>query len=135
MKKLLSIKYSAGAFSGALLILRLGAGILMMHHGYDKLVHYSVYQGKFINFMGIGSTLSLNLDIFAELFCSLLVVLGLFTRLATVPVIFAMCVALFHAHQADIFGKGEPSALYLTAFIVLLLVGPGKVSVDGMVGK
>ena len=135
MKKLLSTKYSAGAFNAAMLLLRLGVGILMMNHGYDKLVHYGSRHSKFMDFLGIGSSISLALVIFAEFFCSLFIVLGLFTRLAVIPLIIAMSVALFKAHQAQFFGDGEKAALYLSAYIVLLLVGPGRVSVDSMVGK
>lgn len=135
MKKLLSTKYSVGAFNAAMLVLRLGVGILMMVHGYDKLVHFSEYQGKFMNFMGIGTTMSLALVVFAEFFCSLFLVLGLFTRLAAIPLIVTMCVALFKAHNADFTGDGEVASLYLTAYLLLLFVGPGKVSVDGMIGK
>jgi putative oxidoreductase len=135
MKKLLSTKYSAGAFNAAMLVLRLGVGILMMVHGYDKLVHFSEYQGKFMNFLGIGTTMSLALVVFAEFFCSLFLVLGLFTRLAAIPLIVTMCVALFKAHNAEFTGDGEMASIYLTAYMVLLFVGPGKVSVDGMIGK
>jgi putative oxidoreductase len=135
MKKLLSTKYSAGAFSTAMLLLRLGAGILMMGHGYGKLIHFGTMRSSFINFLGMGSSLSLCLDIFAEFFCSLFIILGLFTRFAAIPLIVAMSVALFKAHNAEIFGKGELSALYLTAYIVIVLVGPGRVSVDAMIGK
>lgn len=135
MKKLLSTKYSAGAFSAAMLVLRLGTGLLMMNHGYDKLIHFGTMHSKFMNFMGIGTSLSLALVVFAEFFCSIFLVLGLFTRLATIPLIITMGVALFKAHNAEVFGKGELPALYLAAYFVLLLVGPGRVSVDGMVGK
>jgi putative oxidoreductase len=135
MKKLLSTKYSAGAFSAAMLLLRFGAGILIMSHGYDKLIHFNTMRHVFTNFLGLGSTVSLALDIFAELFCALFLVLGLFTRLMAIPLIIAMSVALFKAHHAEVFGKGELSALYLTCFIVIFLLGPGRVSVDGMVGK
>jgi len=135
MKKLLSTKYSAGAFNTAMLFLRLGAGVLMMSHGYDKLVHFGSRHNSFMNFFGIGSTFSLTLVIFAEFFCSLFLILGLFTRLATIPLIIAMSVALFKAHNADVFGKGEVATLYLACYVVLLLLGPGKVSVDGMTGK
>ena len=135
MKKLLSTKYSAGAFSAAILVLRLGTGLLMMNHGYDKLIHFGSMHNKFMNFMGIGTSLSLALVIFAEFFCSIFLVLGLFTRLATIPLIIAMSVALFKAHNAEVFGKGELPGLYLAAYFVLLVVGPGRVSVDGMVSK
>lgn len=135
MKKLLSSKYSAGAFSTAMLVLRLGLGILMLMHGYDKLVHFAKYQNDFMNFLGIGSTMSLALVVFAEFFCSLFLILGLFTRLATIPLIIATCVMVFKVHKGEIFGDGEHAALYLIGYIVLLLVGPGKASVDNMIGK
>ena len=70
MRKLLSTKYSAGAFNAAMLLLRLSLGILMMHTGYNKLVHFGEMQHKFMNFMGIGSTASLALVVFAEFFFS-----------------------------------------------------------------
>ena len=115
MRKLLSTKYSAGAFSAAMLILRLGVGILMMMHGFDKLIHFGELQHKFMNFLGIGSTMSLALVVFAEFFCSLFLILGLFTRLAAIPLIIATCVMVFKAHNGDVFGDGETAALYLTA--------------------
>jgi putative oxidoreductase len=135
MKKLLSTRYSAGAFNTAMLVLRIGVGVLMMHYGYDKLVHFAEKRAGFMNFMGIGQTMSLALVIFAEFFCSLFLIIGLFTRFAAIPLIITMCVALFKEHKGDVFGNGETVALFLTGYIVLLLCGPGKVSVDGMVGK
>lgn len=135
MKKLLSTKYSAGAFNAAILLLRIAVGTLMMNHGYDKLVHFAEYKSKFINFMGIGQTASLALVVFAEFFCSLFIIIGLFTRMAAIPLIIVMCVALYKTHHLDFMGKGETASLYLACFIVLILVGPGRVSVDGMVGK
>lgn len=135
MKKLLSTKYSAGAFSTAMLVLRLGLGILMMMHGYNKLVHFGEMQHKFMNFLGMGSTISLALVVFAEFFCSLFLILGLFTRLASIPLIIATLVMIFKAHNGEVFGDGEHAALYLIGYLVLLLVGPGRVSVDSMTGK
>ena len=135
MRKLLSTKYSAGAFNTAILLLRISAGILLMHHGYDKLVHFSEYQSHFMNFLGIGQTASLALVVFAEFFCALFVILGLFTRLASIPPIIAMAVALLKAHNGDVFGKGEAASLFCIIFFVILIIGPGSVSVDGMTGK
>lgn len=135
MRKLLSTKYSAGAFNTAMLLLRLTVGILMMMHGYDKLKNFATLEPKFMNFMGIGSSLSLALLIFAEFFCSMFLILGLFTRLAAIPLIIATCVMVFKAHNADVFGDGETATLYLASYVVLLLVGPGRVSVDSMIGK
>jgi putative oxidoreductase len=135
MKKLFSTKYSAGAFSTAMLFLRLGLGILIMHHGYGKLTHFSEIQNKFMNFLGLGTTVSLALVVFAEFFCALFLVLGLFTRLAVIPLLITMCVIVFKVQQGDVFGNAETAVLYGTGFLVLLLVGPGRVSIDSMIGK
>lgn len=135
MRKLFSTRYNAGAFNTGLLVLRLGFGILMAHHGYGKFTHYNEMQSQFMNFMGLGPSISLALVIFAELFCAVLVILGLFTRFACIPLIILMCVTLFKVHNSDLFGKGEIDALYLTAFVVLLFTGPGKISIDNMISK
>ncbi|MDQ2863396.1 MAG: DoxX family protein [Bacteroidota bacterium] len=135
MNKILSTKYSAGAFNFAMLILRVGVGILVASHGYDKLVHFSAMKNHFMNFMGIGSTLSLTLVIFSEFFCSIFLILGLFTRLSVIPIIIGMSVALFKAHHGDMFGAGERAAIYIIALIAILFCGPGRISIDGAVGK
>ncbi len=135
MKKLISTKYTTGSFNFGMLMLRLGLGILLLHHGYDKLVHFNTMKDHFTNFLGMGSTLSLTLDIFAEFFCSILVILGLFSRLAVIPIAIAMSVALFSAHHLDVFATGEKAAIYLVCAITLFFCGPGKISVDGMIGK
>ena len=135
MRRLLSTKYSAGAFNTAMLFLRIVAGGLMLVHGYDKMVHFNETAAHMMNFMGIGSKASTALVIFAEFFCSMLLILGLFTRLACIPLIICMSVALFMAHKGDFLGQGQVAALFLTCYIVLLLVGAGKVSVDSMISK
>lgn len=135
MKKLLSTGYTDWAFNIALLVLRVGMGLMMLSHGYNKLVHFSTMKNKFMNFLGMGSTVSLSLSLFAELFCAVFVIIGLFTRFSVLPLVIGMSVALFKAHNAAIFGDGEKAALYLAGFIAILLVGPGKASVDGMMGK
>jgi putative oxidoreductase len=135
MKKLLSTKYSAGAFNTAIFLLRIAVALLMMNHGYDKLVHFASKQNTFMNLMGMGSTVSLLLVIFAEFFCSLFLLLGLFTRLSCIPLIITMCFAIFKIHKGEVFGDGETDTLYLATYIVILLLGPGKISVDGISGK
>jgi putative oxidoreductase len=135
MKKLISTNYSPAMFNMAIFLLRLVFGVLMMKHGYDKLVHFSEIKVTFLNFLNIGKTTSLLLTVFAEFFCGLFILLGLFTRLASIPLIICMAVALFKVHNGDIFGDGASATLYLGAFLVLLMIGPGKASVDGISGK
>jgi putative oxidoreductase len=110
-------------------------GMLMMSHGYDKLVHFSEKKAVFYNFLSLGSTTSLMLCIFAEFFCALFVVIGLFTRLVAVPLVVVMSVAVFSVHKMDFFDTGETASLYLAGYLVLLLCGPGRASVDGIASK
>jgi putative oxidoreductase len=136
MKKLFSTSTSDNAFSFAVLALRLGAGSLMMiNHGLDKLMHFAQKAPRFADPFHIGSTTSLSMVVFAEFFCAAFIILGLFTRLAAIPLIIAMSVALFFAHKGEFFGRGESAGLFLTCFVVLLFTGPGKVSLDRFIGK
>ncbi|MEO6684156.1 MAG: DoxX family protein [Ginsengibacter sp.] len=135
MRRFLSTKYSAGAFNFGMLVLRVVLGILLISHGYGKMVSFNKLQHTFFNFMGLGSTTSLILIIFAELFCSIFLILGLFTRFAVIPIIIGMSVVVFMASSGDIFGPGEKGMIYLAASVTILFCGPGKISVDGMIGK
>jgi len=115
--------------------MRLSLGGLMIPHGYKKLQQYGVKAATFRDPFGIGSEWSMGLTIFAEFFCAILLVLGLLTRIAVIPLIIAMCVAVFLAHKGLIFSEGEHAALYLAGHVALLFTGPGKISLDRMIGK
>ncbi|MEO9209502.1 MAG: DoxX family protein [Ginsengibacter sp.] len=135
MKKFLTTKYSPLAFNIGMLTLRVMLGVLLMHHGYAKLIRHGEIKNSFMSFMGMSSTTSLYLILFAELICGLFLILGLFTRFACVPIIIGMFVAGFVAMNGDIFGKAELPIFYMVAAWTILLCGPGKISVDGMIGK
>lgn len=136
MKRLFSTRVSENALAFALLVLRVGAGtLILVKHGFDKLTHFAQLAPKFSDPFHIGSTTSLALVVFAEFFCAAFVVIGLFTRLACIPLVIAMGVALFSAMGGDFFGKGEAAGLYLVIFFVLLVAGPGKASLDRLIAK
>ncbi len=121
----------------ASLLLRLTFGFLMLfNHGWGKFMRF-FEDGpvKFGDPLGIGTELSLGLAVFAEVFCAGLLVLGLFTRLATIPLIITMAVAAFIVHINDPLSRMESALLYLTVYIVILLLGPGKFSLDRMIKK
>lgn len=135
MSQFLSTKYSKGAFNFAMLVLRFFLGLLLASHGYAKLIKFGSLKYKFMNFMHLGSTASLSLIIFAELICGILLILGLFTRLACIPIIIGMSVVVFVASNGLIFSGGERGMIYLAATVTIFLCGPGKISVDGLMGK
>ncbi len=136
MKKIFSTHTSDNAFSFGMLILRVGVGsLIMFQHGLDKLTHFGEKAGRFADPFGIGSTTSLSLMVFAEFFCGAFIILGLFTRLAAIPLVIAMSVALFWAHKGDFYGEGEMAGLYLVCFLAILILGPGRASLDRFIGK
>lgn len=114
----------------SVLILRLGAGAFILTHGIPKLMKVFAGDMSFGDPIGLGPGLSLVLSAFAEGICGILVVLGLGTRLASIPLIINMAVAGFIAHAADPFGTKEKALLFLIVFIVLFLTGSGKYSLD-----
>src|SRR5690554_7967972 len=83
-----TVKIKPELLNIALLILRLVMGIMMIaNHGWTKVVKYEVLKTEFFSFLGLGSQFSLILAILAEILCSILVIFGLFTRAALVPLI------------------------------------------------
>lgn len=130
-------KYSEPSISIALLLLRVVSGsTMLMNHGIKKLANFSNIVAKgFADPFHIGTKASLGLTLFAEVFCATLIIMGLLTRLATLPLIIAMTVALFFSHNGELYGKGELPGLFLIIFIVIFLIGPGKFSLDKKIGK
>lgn len=117
-----------------LLLLRLTfGGLIVVVHGWAKLQNLDKLKEGFPNIMGMGIETSLYLAIFAEFVCGAFIVLGLFTRLASIPLIITMAVAVMIIHSHDGIGKMELGIIYGIVFIVLLLAGPGKFSVDRLI--
>src|SRR5579872_3779438 len=136
MKRFLSTAYSENAFNLAILVLRLTFGLMIcILYGFDKLMHFSNLRIVFPDPLHIGHQWSLVLVIFAEVFCGLLIVLGLFTRFAALVLAISLGVAAFLIHKGHIQALHEGAFLYLAAFFTILMVGPGRISVDAMMGK
>jgi len=135
MSKLFSTRSNPGAFNLAMLVLRLGMGVLLAHHGYQKITNFQQTEGFMMDFLGLGKTVTTYMVIFAELFCSLFIIFGLLTRLACIPIFILFGVIIFKATGMDVFGKSESAVLYLAGFLAIFINGPGKISVDGMIGR
>lgn len=121
--------YGKSADTG-LLILRLGFGLLMMVHGWSKLIGFQEKAADFYDFLGFGGEISLGLTVFAEFFCSLLLVVGLGTQLVLIPLTILAVVIVFDVKGGDSLGDKELPLLYLVGYVALLLTGPGRYSFD-----
>jgi putative oxidoreductase len=136
MKKIFSVQHHPTSIDIALLVARVGIGLLMLSHGLPKL--QTLLSGEPVQFLpvfGLSAQISMWLAVFAEVFCSILLIVGLGTRLATLPLIVTMLVALISVHGADELAKQEPAFHYLLVYVVLLLAGAGKYSVDAWLSK
>ncbi len=141
------------AASIGLLILRLGIGGYLVTHGWGKL-HMLLAGGaaRFGDPIGLGSTLSLALVTVSEFLCALLIIPGLATRFAAIPVVVSMSVAAFVVHAGDpwtmdtaakaFFGGAsktwfskEPALLYLIPFLSLAFTGGGRLSLDALIAS
>lgn len=129
--------FSANAISSdfGLLILRLVSGATVLTHGYPKFQKVLEGNMQFGDPIGLGTSTSLYLSAFAEFICAILIILGLLTRFASIPLIINMAVAFFIVHAADDFGTRELSLLYLGMFLTLFFTGPGRYSLDRQIWK
>ncbi len=119
-----------------LLLIRVTISLLMLtQHGWVKLMSYSEKADTWADPIGLGGPTSLALAIFAEVVCAALVVLGLATRLAAIPLVITMLVAAGIVHWDDPFSKKEFALLFLIPFLTLILTGAGRYSLDGWLEK
>lgn len=120
-------------FDISMLLSRLLFGLLFMIHGLSKINDFGQMALTFPDPLGVGNEISLILAIFGEVFCSVLLILGLLTRLSLIPMIFTMCIAFFVIHAGDPFSARELSFIYLAAFMIIWVSGAGKYSLDFLI--
>lgn len=118
-----------------LLAMRIFFGLLLMNHGVQKWSNFQELSLSFPDPLGVGSEASLIMAIFGELICSMAFVVGVLYRLAMLPMIFTMGMAFFVIHANDAFAVKELAFVYLGVFILMYIAGPGKFSVDYVVGS
>ncbi|MDR2065651.1 MAG: DoxX family protein [Prevotellaceae bacterium] len=137
MYKMISFIVSpkATGYNRVILFIRIFWGLLMITHGLTKLNHFDELATNFLDPVGLGSRLSLIMIISAEIVCSIFLIFGLFTRIAVIPLLFSMMIAIFIAHAADPFAKKELAVIYAVIYALLLFTGGGKFSLDNMLYK
>ena len=111
LKSLFSEPISSSTKSLVLLLARVIFGFLFLSHGIAKLHAYADAPELFLDPIGLGSTLSLWLVLFAEILCTTGFILGALFRLCLIPMIFTMCIALFVIHASDPLGVKELSMM------------------------
>ena len=132
-KKMLGSKSNEFVENLWLLLLRACSGGFMLTHGIPKFMKLIAGDTSFADPFGIGSLPSFILVIFAELLCSVLIILGIATRLASIPLIITMAVAAFLVHGGQAFAHKEMALLYLLLFITILVFGSGRFALGNLI--
>lgn len=121
------------------LFLRLFVGIMLMQFGVRQIAHYYDVCTIFPSVLGMSSETSLIFMICIEVICSFFIMCGFLTRLMIIPPFLAMVIAEHHllndyaagaAYLLDWQQQGYLPIMFLGIYFFLLLVGPGKISVD-----
>lgn len=134
LKYLSNTSYNKNILDYFLFALRLLVGIGMLTHGLEKLqLLMNGKEATFFDFLGMGKRFSLQLAVFSEVVCSTFIILGLFTRVAVVPLIITMLVAVLIVLEKAPFANKELGLLYLFSYVLILITGAGKLSIDYLI--
>ncbi len=134
-KRLLSPRLEEPLASVSLLVLRLGVGGSMLAtHAVVQLRRMESFTKAIANRITETAAAELAWTVTAvEVVCSILLMLGLFTRVAAMPLVLVMLGALAFVHRMDPWDPmQERAVLYMLAFTTLVGTGAGKFSLDAM---
>ncbi|MCF5051364.1 DoxX family membrane protein [Pseudomonas syringae] len=110
-----------------LLFLRVsGALFLLWVHGLPKLLNYSEQLALIEDPFHLGPHVTLLLAIFAEVLCPLLIITGVLVRLACLPILAVLLIAMLVVHPQWSVLEGQFGWLLLIIFTSVLIAGPGR---------
>ena len=114
-----------------LLFLRVSGGLFLLWvHGLPKLLDFNAQLQLIEDPFHLGAHLTLCLAIFAEVLCPLLIVGGVLARLACLPILFVLLVALLVVHPQWSMAEGQFGWLLLILFTTVFIAGPGRLALN-----
>jgi putative oxidoreductase len=117
-------------------VLRVVAGVVMIHNGLDKLSNVESFAEAYVKVIGLPFPIFFSYVAgLTELIGAPLLVLGLFTRPAALGLFSTMMVAMYHHIKVAGFSIPylELSALYAACFFFYAVNGGGLFSVDAWI--
>lgn len=113
-----------------LLFLRISSALLVLYvHGLPKLFHWQTELQHIDDPLHFGAMLTLLCALFAEIVCPLFIFLGLWTRLACLPLLFLLLVSMLLVHADWSIEQGQFGWLLMIVFTTIAVSGPGKFTV------
>ena len=113
--------------NAGLFFLRLTGCLLLLYvHGLPKVFHFSEELTRIEDPFGLGPYMSLLPAIFAEAICPIFILFGVFARLACLPIIGVLLVAMVFVHPGWSIAEGQFGWLLLIIFTTLAITGPGQ---------
>ncbi|PWK30752.1 DoxX family protein [Pseudomonas sp. B21-040] len=114
-----------------LLFLRISSSLFLLWvHGLPKLLNYSAQLQVIEDPFHMGVSLTLMLAIFAEVLCPLLIIAGVLVRLACLPILTLLLVALLIVHPQWSVEEGQFGWLLLILFTSIFIAGPGRLALN-----
>lgn len=112
-------------------ILRVGMGILLLPHGFDKFllllsrdtIHYPAI-------LGISPTICLLFAVFAEVGCAFCLLIGFKTKRATIPLMISLAISVVYLQCTGAWSDRELPIAYLIGCITVYFNGSGAYAVD-----
>ncbi|CRM57886.1 DoxX family protein [Pseudomonas sp. 24 R 17] len=115
---------------GLLFLRGSGALFLLWVHGLPKLLNYSEQLKLIEDPFHLGAHITLLLAIFAEVLCPLLIIAGVLVRLACLPILAVLLIAMLVVHPEWTLLEGQFGWLLLIIFSSVLVAGPGRLVVS-----
>ena len=120
------------------LLLRLAIGIMLIHHGYEKLDSIENFADAFVRPLHIPFPITMSyLAAFSEIFGSWLVIFGLGTRLGALAILGTVSFGIYHAIVTSGFNIYllELLVLYWGGCACIILNGGGNFSIDHLIKR
>jgi putative oxidoreductase len=120
-------------------LLRLTLGVVFIGTGWGKLHSLDKVTDFFTDLHLPAPHFQAVLVASTEFFCGILILIGLLTRLAAIPLAITMIVAILTAKREQLDGfsalLGFEEWSYLVMYLALIFAGPGKLSLDHLLSR
>lgn len=136
IKLIISSDLSSPLYNFALLFFRVAVATeLIVVHGLKKIGIGVAVAEVIPNPLGFPEALNSFIAIAANVYLPVLVVLGLFTRLAALPALAVTATGYFIMHGHDSLIERDIPFMFSVALLTIVMLGGGKYSLDSYLGK